>query len=610
MLNKNSKLRAVLTWLDDNIMLLSAAFLIAFIPLWPKIPVWSPIEQYIVRVRLEDFFLLLADVIWLIQVLRKKIAWRSTMFWFVLAYEIVSAISVLTAFFITQTVPLQLLHMEKTLLHFFRYIEYFSFFFIVYAAIKKRRDIVLLLIIFAVTVVGISVYGWGQKYYYWPVYSTMNREFSKGERLVLTPHARVQSTFGGHYDMAAFLVVALPILLALAYQTENKVFKYSLFASFIAGTWLIIMSASRTSFVAFVATMLLLITILSLQRHTIKERIRFAASRGFMLLFLCGVLYGVFGGDLNDRLSQVLDSNQQLHDTFHNLNKERKDLWQNIFGQRSGLIAQLSTPATPPPGAITTDQAIQMGVLNPTDEEPATPPSPIPTPIATTVASSAAHPADVYVNVPDIQKVATVSASGAAEIIEVNKGPRVYSENAFKYGLSMAIRLDTLWPRAIQGFLSDPLFGKGYATLNKESKYQFTEAESTDNNFLRTLGETGLLGFITFYGCCVLVLVYCWRGFKSTDGLERALSVGLFGATLGLLINAIYIDVFASSKVAEMYWGMCGLFLGYVTLVRKENILPVVQTAEVPMIISSEKNRLPIKDRKQSKKKKRNHAST
>ena len=29
---------------------------------------------------------------------------------------------------------------------------------------------------------------------------------------------------------------------------------------------------------------------------------------------------------------------------------------------------------------------------------------------------------------------------------------RVWSDNALKYGLSMGIRLDTLWPNAVKGF--------------------------------------------------------------------------------------------------------------------------------------------------------------
>jgi len=65
-------MKSFLHWLDDHLLLILAGFLLAFIPLWPKIPVWSPIEQYIVRVRLEDFAILFTAGIWFIQLLRKK----------------------------------------------------------------------------------------------------------------------------------------------------------------------------------------------------------------------------------------------------------------------------------------------------------------------------------------------------------------------------------------------------------------------------------------------------------------------------------------------------------------------------------------------------------
>jgi O-antigen ligase len=128
--------------------------------------------------------------------------------------------------------------------------------------------------------------------------------------------------------------------------------------------------------------------------------------------------------------------------------------------------------------------------------------------------------------------------------------------------LSVCIRFETLWPRAFQGFLRNPLFGSGYATLNKEIVGQFTEAESTDNNFLRTLGETGALGFITFYGAIGLTMWYAFQAYsKKADPWITALAIGSIAASGGLLLNATYIDVFAASKVAYMYWALQGICL-------------------------------------------------
>ncbi|MDQ3008140.1 MAG: O-antigen ligase family protein [bacterium] len=531
--------KTFLRWLDDNLLLILAGFLLAFIPLYPKIPLFSPIEQYIVRVRIEDIFIFFTAIVWLVQVLRKKITYKTPLTWLIVGYAVVGLLSVLSAVFITGTVPLQPLHLGKTLLHYFRYLEYFSLFFFTFSAIKTRKDIMTLVAIFGLTIIAISLYGYGQKYHYWPVYSTMNREFSKGLRLYLTPHARVQSTFGGHYDMAAYLVLALPLVMSLGLAVRRKALKYALFAAFWLGTWLMIVSASRAAFVAYLAGVGFTVSMFALSQQNWRERISYGLKRMLFFGFTIGVLFMVYGEDMSERLGQVIDSNPELRDQYHEFNRQRKELVASI------ITGDFSRPAsTPPPNSISTDDAITQGILTPTDERPVT-----------------TRPTDVYVDVPDQVTVATVSASGQTEYIVVEKD-RTWSECALKNSLSLCIRLDTLWPRAIEGFTTNPLLGKGYATLNKESNEQFTEAESTDNNFLRTLGETGLLGFITFYGT---ILFACWLAFKrsfSQDALVKGLSIGFLAASLGLLLNAVYIDVFAASKVALSYWGLTGLVLG------------------------------------------------
>jgi hypothetical protein len=45
----------------------------------------------------------------------------------------------------------------------------------------------------------------------------------------------------------------------------------------------------------------------------------------------------------------------------------------------------------------------------------------------------------------------------------------------------------------------------------------------------------------------------------------------MIAGTLGLLLNAIFIDVFAASKVAESYWALVGLLMA-VIYVTKERV--------------------------------------
>lgn len=568
-----SKFKSALAWLDDHILIILAAFLLAFVPLYPKIPLWSPIEQYIVRVRIEDLAIVLTVGVWFIQVLRKKARFVSGMLWLVVAYGVVGLLSSLIAIFVIKTVPLQPLHVGKTFLHYFRYLEYFSLFFVLFGAIKKRSQLVLGVTIFTLTVFAIAVYGYGQRYFYWPVYSTMNREFSKGIVLYLTQYARVQSTFAGHYDMAAYLVIALPLLLAVAYRVRRRSLSLLIHVVFWVGTWLLILSASRTPFAAFMAGVGIVITATAFTKASWRQRAWFFVSRSFVFALMSAVLFYYFGSDLTERLSSVINSQPTLKNIVTTLTEQRRmfisDKTLATLPLSPEQLREMLPKGKPPGNGVSTDQvaaavAATADVASPADQPPtpATPQQPVPSP---SPSPKPQLPAGVYEDIPDVVTVATVSATGEVTYTTVQK-PRVYSKCALEQELSLCIRQETLWPRAIEGFLTNPLTGSGYATLTKENVDQFTEADSTDNNFLRTLGETGILGFITFYGCIGFILFKAAKNLRDDDYLVSAMSIGILGGSIGLLLNAIYIDVFAASKVAESYWALAGLFLGYLAL--------------------------------------------
>jgi hypothetical protein len=544
MTKKKSAIKQLRKWLDKNILLLLSGILLVFIPLFPKIPFFSPIEEYIVRIRLEDLLIAATALVWLVQLIRKKIRWKSSLTWLILAYALVGLLSVISSLFIIKTVPLISIHILKTALHYFRYLEYFLLFFIVYSSINKLKDVKILLGVMSLSFLGVVIYGIGQKYYYWPVYSTMNREFSKGVRLYLTGQARVQSTFAGHYDLAAYLVVILPIMLALAYQAKNKIIKSLLFLAQFLGVWLLIMTAARTSFAAYALTTAVVIFSLGFKRASFWPKMRWITTRLLSLWTIIFIIMIGFGDDIYERSLQVLKSYPQAYSSYQQLEKKSLLLYSNTQAILETTKLNFKEP-TPPPKSISTEEA---AVIVASDQRP-----------------TLEKPSDVYEDIPDLIPTATISAKGETELIFVEQ-PRVWSDNALRYGLSMAIRLDTLWPRAVQGFVRSPLFGSGYATLNKTSSTDFTIADSTDNNFLRTLGETGLLGFITFYGVTIAGIFIAIRGLKEKDMLLSTLSIGYLAAAIGLLFNALYIDVFAASKVAFTFWSVTGLYLGYYEL--------------------------------------------
>lgn len=539
--------------LKNHLLTILAGLLAVVIPLYPKLPLFDLIPGYIVRVRIEDFLILFAFAVWFYQVYKKKISWKNPVAIPILLYLIAGLLSTASGIFITRTIPFELIHVGKSLLHYFRYIEYFTLVFIGYSAIRTKKDVRILITTMVLALFAVFIYGVGQKHFYWPVYSTMNREFSKGVRLYLTEHARVQSTFGGHYDLGAYLVVLMPLVAAAGLVLKNKKHKFFSWMVFVGGLWLLMLSASRTSLFSYFAGIGVLILILALTHKTWKERLSWMVSSSALIGVLTGVMLLAFGESMSERLLQTLAAYPTLNNAYHQANGERKAFFNDFLPEKYpalGMLIRWDFTVEKPENAVSIDE-----VLVSSDERP------VP-----------AKPDDVYVDVPDYVKVATISADGRQEIITIEV-PRTYSQNAIEHGLSLAIRLDTLWPRALDGFYSNPLLGSGYATLTKESVEQFTEAESTDNNYLRTLGETGVFGFITFYGAVVIVAWTAYKKLKTTDDeIIKVLASATVAATVGLMVNAVYIDVFAASKVAQSYWILAGFCLGAIALNEKKNV--------------------------------------
>lgn len=127
---------------------------------------------------------------------------------------------------------------------------------------------------------------------------------------------------------------------------------------------------------------------------------------------------------------------------------------------------------------------------------------------------------------------------------------------------STSIRLNVEWPRAIRALSKNPLLGTGFSSITL----------ATDNDYLRMLGEVGILGFSAF----ILIFIRIWRRLiwiigklSSSKNFENAFIAGMIGAQFGVAINAIFIDVFEASKFAIMYWLLMGITVGLI--INKKN---------------------------------------
>ncbi len=520
--------KKALHWIDNNVIALLAGFLLVFIPLYPKWPLFDILPGYVVRVRLEDFLVAFSLLILLLWIVRRKIKLSfNPVSIGLLVYLVIGALSVLVAIFIVGSVPLQFLHVAKTVLHWLRRIEYFSLFFLGFSAVQSVKRAKTFVFLLFLTLFAVIIYGYGQKYLYWPAFSTMNREYSKGWWLYLSEHARVLSTFGGHYDLAGYLVITLSLCWSFLFGVKRWWSKMLVGLLLAGGFWLLILTASRISFGAYLVGTTVVIFL-----WTFKKGLGWGVSRWLVAVSL-SILIMLSFGDLSDRFLHLL----------------RLD-------QRVGSLQQILLKPT---GQAPKNKAVflenNLAAVTSKSDMPPTPYKP------------GQKPEDVNPNQPPLL-IPTKTASGATVMVEK---PRTYSQNAVLFDLSTGIRLDATWPRAINGFKTDPLLGTGYATLTKTSVDEFTEGESTDNDYLRALGETGLLGFLAFYGTLVTMAVLAFKmlgGVKDT--FLYSLTAGFIALIVGLMVNATLIDIFEASKVAYVFWGVSGVVMGTLYASRKK----------------------------------------
>lgn len=482
-----------------------------FIPLFPKIPLFDILPGYIVRVRPEDFLVLCAALVWIRDIRTKRIVWNTSYFWFVFFYACAGLVSILLGVFLLKTIPLQLVHIAKSALHFIRYLEYFSVFFFFYASMKTKRHIAIACIALTITILGVVGYGFGQRYLHFPAYSTMNREYSKGEKLYLANDARPQSTFAGPYDLAAFLVITLPLLFSLSLGVEKSRSLFIRILSFLTlqtthllGLGMLILTGSAISLVGYILAMIIVLSLHLTRLPTMRLRLFW----GCMTLVVCTVSIVIIWIIMPQRI------------------RDKALGFMHLSGKRS-------------------------------------------------------TPTDLVGDGYETKTVQVENPDGSIQTTTIRE-KSAWSENALKYGLSMGIRLDTLWPQAILGFLRNPFTGSGYGTLAMLDSQKFMEADSTDNNFLRTIGETGVLGFISFYGIVFFFMKDLLKSVRAQHAKTSAASIGFIGSTFGLLTTAVYLDVFAASKVAFIFWGLAGLTLKNVHLEqvsseKKENLLKHIE---------------------------------
>lgn len=472
---------------EGKVLFWAVAFLLFFIPVYPKFPLF-PIPDTYVHIRLEDIFVALVVGFFGLRLFLKRdlaiFKWPVTKA--VLLFVGIGILANLSGILITKNIVSHL-----AFLHLIRRMEYLSLLFVAYYSFKELKQLKIFGWVILAATLLVIMYGLGQKFFGWPVVSTMNKEFSKGMILRLTWWARVNSSFAGHYDLAAYMVMILSLVLAALGIIKKKLVWILVLILGVFSYYILILTASRVSFGAYLIGGLFVL-VMSKRRWWVIP---------FVVLSLLGM---VFSDDLGQRYAA----------TF----KIDLSFMSGLVKVRPPEIAMAPTVTPLPIVAPTAGPLVTVvpGMIIPTS-------TPTPTPTIP-VASPAAY----------------------------------FEPTALAVGRSTDIRLKVEWPRAIRAFAKNPLLGTGYSSITL----------ATDNDYLRLLGETGLLGSLAFLAIILEIVrkIYFYLKCKTSSREGKLIVLGISGAAIGYFLNATFIDVFEASKIAFFFWILMGIALKIIDL--------------------------------------------
>ncbi len=541
-------MKKLLAFLDNHILKFAVIFASLFVVLYPKLPSIYITHTW-VYVRLEDFVIGAVVVIWLVQFLRKKVRLALPVGIPILLYWLVGLVS--TLYSIQFIGPHLINYFPKLVaLEYVRRIEYMILFFVGFSAIKSRKDLKDFIVFLFLGVAAVIAYGFGQHFYpyFWkylpqflqktnfcfPSYQTGNEEFAKGIPLCLPVGSRVTSTFGGHYDLAGYLIIVLPIILGVGIFIKRKLTKALLAILFITGVITLILTSSRSAFIAYLFAVVAPLFFLGKKKYILP------------VLFLSVICLGLFSESTIQRFAQTF----RLTTVVVNMQGQVVGLAENSLSQ--SLQNQLKK----------NNKVIQ----------------------ATQIIQGVVPEGSSFITLPQ-KKVATTTAviqqgiSGKeAEKLQLANGGLQLStvkgnfsvQKALVYDISVTTRLQGEWPHAISSFLQYPLLGQGYSTLTL----------AVDNDYLRLLGESGILGFVAFVSVFVILGIFLRQLIPvSEDPLVKIFVYGLAGGVIGLFVNATLFDIFEASKVAEPLWLLLGIGAGALALEKKKvNYLKDIST--------------------------------
>lgn len=558
----------ILSWVWENILFLESLFLLLFIPLYPKLPLLD-IQNTWVYIRIEDFLVFFVILSWLTLLVKKKINLKTPLTIPILVFWTIGAVATIHGILIIFP-TISNAFANVAFLSLVRHIEYMSLFFIGYHGMKDKKYLPYVVSALTLTLIGVIFYGFGQKYLAFPAFLTMNEEFAKGTPITLSALSRVPSTFAGHYDLAAYLVLVIPIFMSLAFGLKNWLVRIIFIAISLAGVTLLLMTVSRVSF--FVLFISLGFVLLFQKKKLLLALIPVALIGGVLFITIQSSLFDRFKSTVSEA-DVLIDAN--TGESVGHVRFVRKEYFKDRIVLQRTVRDQAELA-----------EAIKESQDESIDSESTIIlpyrfiPEEVPILTAVNISTGESLPQGTgYTNIylsPVIKRAnsffielpPTSQSSSSALVLRGN----FIIKRASAYDLSFTTRFQGEWPRAIDAFKTNLLLGSGYGSVSL----------AVDNNYLRILGEVGLLGFISFFILFLILGIYARKIYPDIESpLAKSFILGLSAGIIGLALNATLIDVFEASKIAFILWTLIGIAFAILEMYRRHSFTLINELKKV-----------------------------
>ncbi len=319
------------------------ASLLIIVPLYPKFP-FIQIPGTYVSVRAEDFLIAVIALFALIKIIQGrniKNIFKDNIVRGIILFLTIGAVSLLAGIFLTKTATLSI-----GILHLLRRVEYFVPFFAIFTfyPYDKGKNLEFYIKVLMIVVIVAFIYGFGQVHFNFPVIITQDSESSKGLALRWTPGTQITSTFAGHYDLAAYMVLVLPIFISLFFVFKDRVSKSLMFLTASAGFWLLVNSASRISLASYLVSVF--VSLVLLKKY-----------KAMIVVILISIILSGFSSNLFARYKSLIDVYSAK---IKNLKIVKSNQFNFTVEAQETTLVKKEVAATPVPKPVFEDRSTSI----------------------------------------------------------------------------------------------------------------------------------------------------------------------------------------------------------------------------------------------------------